>query len=245
LITNGPESCNGYFLRPDLVYTNTFCCTGLGTDSGNPVYVRTEFQTIAVKLSLNNKEKNFCILKLEKSDFKPALPCKTQNVESIPQLSDFGPNCFVGGWHWDDFTSDWALAKAPVQQVFSEDCSDGLETYIEEHEICVIGIGFLPEADSTTCNLFTGMPLVCITPGTNQLAFVGVASYPVGCAIPGQSIGIWEIATEEIIARAENELMGMGSISRRTTVFDFKFYCVNMKPANEIYGHKINDNNNN
>jgi len=62
------------------------------------------------------------------------------------------------------------------------------------------------------------MPLVCITPKTNQLAFVGVASYPVGCAISGQSIGIWEIATEEIIARAENELTGMDSNSRRKTL---------------------------
>ena len=52
--------------------------------------------------------------------------------------------------------------SAPVQQVFHDSCSEGLNTEIKSSEICLVGIGELPDASTTVCNTYTGMPLACV-----------------------------------------------------------------------------------
>ena len=88
------------------------------------------------------KVKNLCLLKLERSTYEPSIPCMSSKKQSVPKISTDAPNCFVGGWSVGA-GGTWELSTAPVQQIFHEPCSIGLQTIIEPSEICLVGIGMV------------------------------------------------------------------------------------------------------
>ena len=90
--------------------TNSFCCTSLGVDTGDrAIYVRTVDASMRVKTSINSKGKNMCIIKTEKNNFRPSLPCIAHLYSEVPDLDHSAPNCFVGGWQMDEETGTWNL----------------------------------------------------------------------------------------------------------------------------------------
>ena len=120
LVTNGPDACNGIFVDVDLIMTNSFCCTSLGVDDADSIiYVRSVEKSIKVKFSINSKGRNQCLIKLEKSDFRPALPCLSPTVSHVPELNPAAPNCFVGGWHWEETGGSWQLRKSLSHEIWA------------------------------------------------------------------------------------------------------------------------------
>ena len=93
-----------------------------------------------------------------------------------------------------------------MQQIFHEDCSVGLQTIIKPSEICLVGIGFLPESTSEVCNSFTGMPLACVN-SQNQVVVHGMAAYPIGCAVRETNVGLWDLIDESMVGRMNLELI--------------------------------------
>jgi len=77
------------------------------------MYIRATDKSINVKFTVNSKNVNQCLIKLEKNSFRPNLPCVAQSHGSVPDLDVSAPNCFVGGWHWGDEgdNSGWQLRE--------------------------------------------------------------------------------------------------------------------------------------
>ena len=50
-----------------------------------------------------------CIIKTEKNNFRPSLPCIAHLYSEVPDLDHSAPNCFVGGWQMDEETGTWNL----------------------------------------------------------------------------------------------------------------------------------------
>ena len=50
-----------------------------------------------------------CIIKTEKNNFRPSLPCIAHLYSEVPDLDHTAPNCFVGGWQMDEETGTWNL----------------------------------------------------------------------------------------------------------------------------------------
>lgn len=172
------------------------------------MYIRTNDKSINVKFTVNSKQKNQCIIKLEKSSFRPSLPCIAESPNTVPDLDPGAPNCFIGGWSWQtsEESSGWQLSTAPVQQIFYDQCSAGLQTIIKPSEICLVGIGFLPEATSEVCNTFTGMPLACVN-SKNQVVVHAMSAYPIGCAVRDTNVGLWDLVDNDMVSEMNIDLI--------------------------------------
>ena len=164
------------------------------------LFVRTPKKSVKVKFFVNLRKSNECILKLEKNKFEPPVPCFAPEVNTYPPVSQERPNCYIGGWAWENthFSSGWSLMTEHVQQVDHANCQAGLGTSIKETELCAVGTGVLPEPSVELCGVFTGMPMVCFD--EREMATVhAIAAWPVGCAIPGVNVGVWSQITSRSI----------------------------------------------
>ena len=92
-----------------------------------------------------------------------------------------------------------------MQQIFHEQCSAGLQTIIKPTEICLVGIGFLPDPTPEVCNVFTGMPLACVN-NNDQVVLHGLGSYPIGCAVRDTNVGLFDLITDETVQEMNMEM---------------------------------------